>query len=657
MPSSKTSKSAGARVQTAPTRKAGRAATTALKPPTTAHGKKAAAKGAAAKKAVGKKAVAKKAAAKKAAAAHAAGFPPALFTEGLMPTPLAGVAPVLEGDRWAQRLGLESRRWPGAKVDDLVRAVDAASLFIASASQEIRERVGKAMVRSKSRSRALATPSLLAHAGSTVMQAIVGDEHLRQRVAELERAVQFTVSPRTQSGLRLRSMRGRVYEVPLADLRPASSAMDQTVEALRKAGFEIMRVGRFGVTVRGHARLAADVLGVPLTVSAISRPDGHRATRMFSGESAPPRPSDLFVAPTESLSIDGSRLHEAIDDFVFIPPPMLLAPASKAPGVSYPHLDDRSVRALLGAPTTGSPHSGLTGKGVTVAMIDTGFDTSHPYYASRGYDFEAVDTTLGPNASTDPNGHGTAMAWNALAIAPGCSLRGYKYTDIAAAIEDAADAKAQVVSCSWGYDREQSFPQIEASIRSVIEDDGVITLFAAGNGQQCWPACMPEVFAIGGAYADPVTHALQASDYASGFRSNLYPDRIVPDFSGLCGSSPSGVYLPLPVPAGSVLDRELGGASFPDKDETTTEDGWVYASGTSSATPQVAGVIALMLEHARKTGKTLTTSQVKTCLQRSAQPIQSGRNAFGFPAIGHPNVAVGWGLVNISAALAQVDLL
>jgi serine protease AprX len=539
---------------------------------------------------------------------------------------------------------------------DLVKAVDAATTFVSSASVEMQDRVVRSIRTASSVLSALPTPSLLAGAASGIAQAILGDERLRQRVLDLEENVQFTVDPRTRSGTRLKTMRGRIYECALNDLKPDESALDETVEALKKAGFAIRRIGRFGVTASGHARLVSDVLGMPVSVCAVPRGDGFRATKMFATAQMHPMPSDLFVSPRQSLSVDGARFHPAINDFVFIPPPLLLATNANAPAVPFAHLDDAAVRRLLRVPINGK-FAGLTGKGVKLAMIDSGFAVDHPYYSSRAFDFQAISTVAGPNAMLDANGHGTAMAWNILTVAPGCELRGFKYTDPGAAFEDAADAHAKVISCSWGYDREQSFPQIEASIRSVIEDDGCIVLFAAGNGQQCWPASMPSVIAVGGVYADPTTSALQASDFASGFRSNLYPERTVPDVSGLCGSSPEGIYFPLPVPPGSDMDRSLGGSSFPDKDETGVDDGWVYASGTSSATPQVAGVVSLMLERATASGKVLTAAQVRDCLQRSAQSVETGRNAFGFPAVGHPNVAVGWGLVDVGAALDQVDLL
>src|SRR5205814_1613717 len=132
--------------------------------------------------------------------------------------------------------------------------------------------------------------------------------------------------------------------------------------------------------------------------------------------------------------------------------------------------------------------------------------------------------------------------------------------------------------------------------------------------------------------------------------------RRVPDVSGLVGQVPRGIYIPMPCQPGCSMDQSIGGGTFPSGDETLTNDGWVVASGTSSAAPQIAAVVALMLERAAAgmPGKTLDVTTVRNILEQSAQSVQKGKNAFGFPAVGQPNVATGYGLVDAGAALALV---
>jgi subtilisin family serine protease len=426
--------------------------------------------------------------------------------------------------------------------------------------------------------------------------------------------------------------------------------MAQALHALRAAGLRIVRIGRFAITAAGPARLVAAITGRPLALQI------NRSRSGLVGANRPGSlvsPSDLYVSLGGSgETASGRRFGHGVDDFVFVPPPIYFAPLPIPPAVGYPHLSDTDVRRLLRVPPD------LDGTGVTVAMVDTGFQTSHPFYRAAGFDFQAVSTQSAPQADLDPDGHGTAMAWNVLAVAPGVALRGYKETTTAPldAIEDAA-AVADIISCSWGYDHEYSLPFLEAGVRGVVEDLGKIVLFASGNGHRAWPGTMPEIISVGGTHADPDTGALRASDYASGFISSLYRNRRVPDVCGLCGMRPGAVYLPLPVPAGSPQDVLCHGLGQPygDGDETAPDDGWIYASGTSSATPQVAGVVALMLQKARREGKSLTPVDVKAILERSAQPVIAGTNFFGFPATNPPpSDAVGWGLVDAAAALALI---
>jgi hypothetical protein len=462
----------------------------------------------------------------------------------------------------------------------------------------------------------------------------------------LAQRVTLTVAPKTMSGEPIQAQRGRLQERDIADFRPRPEAVDGCVARLDELGFEILRRGRFGVTVSAPAELISDLLKVRLMLQARPRPSPIRATQNFTVSFLPPQPDDLFVGPTESLTIK-STVCDHIDHFVFMPPPLLFAPPNPVPpNHNYFALDADAIRRLLNVP------SEVTGVGVKVALVDTGF-FKHPYYAANGFAYEPVATVSAPNPQDDRVGHGTAIAYNVFAIAPRATVLGYQQTDPPQnALEDAADAGVDIVSCSWGWPNEQSFTILEATIRSIVSE-GKIVLFAAGNGQQAWPGSMPEVLSIGGVYADQ--HGdLEASNFASGFNSNLYQGRRVPDVSGLCGLRPKGIYIMMPSAPGSRFDSDLAGQSFPDQDETSADDGWICASGTSSTTPQVAGLAALLIERARAKGRILTTNDMRTLLQRTAIGVEKGSSAQGFPAAGSPNIAVGFGLVDAGAALDQV---
>jgi len=487
-----------------------------------------------------------------------------------------------------------------------------------------------------------------------MQQAIEGDESLGKYADELADNVTLTVAPKTMSGKQIQQTRGLLSSEPLNDYRPLPEAQQKAVTQLKSLGFQVIREGRFGITVRASARLVKEVLKEDLLLLRRPRRSRAQSEENFTAEEAPPRPRELFVAPRSSMTIK-STVSDSIDDFVFTPPALLCAPptppaATPPAGLGYHYMTEATIRSLLRV-----PNPGPTGAGVSVAVVDTGFQTNHPYYQSRGYQFAAVSEPGGTQPTHDPVGHGTAVTWNVFAVAPGAAVTGIKfmkppYQD---ALEIAAeDHGAKIISCSWCFDYEQSFPMLEASIKYLVEELGVVVLFAAGNGHQAWPASMPQVISVGGVFADQQNN-LQVSSYASGFISSLYPPRRVPDVSGLCGQGPKAIYIPMPCPAGCTFDDDqwANGANFPNGDETMAQDGWTVASGTSSATPQVAGVIALLLEQAQSKGTVLTPAQVRGLLEQTAQPVTQGRNAFGFPAVGQPNVACGHGLVDATQLL------
>jgi hypothetical protein len=468
---------------------------------------------------------------------------------------------------------------------------------------------------------------------------------LTQVTEDLSRNVTVTVAPKTMCEERLQDQRGKLGGREVDAFRPRPESMPSAAERLKQLGFVIRREGRFTITACGPAELVSDVLDVELALQARPQRVPFRATQNFAASYAPPRPDDLFVAPVQSLTVKTS-VSPHIDDFIFVPPPHFFAPSAVPAPHDWPGLDASMIQSLLGVP------NGSTGRNVKVAVIDTGF-FPHPYYAANGFDYQPTPTTVGENAAEDPNGHGTAIASNVFAVAPRATVLGFRQTDPPQdALEIAADAGVDIISCSWGWAHEQSFPHLELTIRDIVRERKIV-LFASGNGQHAWPGSMPEVISIGGVFADP-QRVLEASNYASGFTSDLYPGRKVPDVCGLVGQKPSGIYIMMPCPPGSIMDGQLGGGAFPDRDETRVNDGWVGASGTSSATPQIAGVIALMVERARAAGRALDNESVRQLLQSTAVPVQKGHNAQGFPAVGHPNVAVGHGLVNAGAALAAI---
>ncbi|MCZ4607488.1 S8 family serine peptidase [Streptomyces sp. Lzd4kr] len=299
---------------------------------------------------------------------------------------------------------------------------------------------------------------------------------------------------------------------------------------------------------------------------------------------------------------------------------------------------------------------GHVGRGVRVAMVDTG-QAPHAYFTTHGYDVTpTVAVAPGTRPDEDPVGHGTGESANIFAVAPGARLLPYRASGpncrLTAATAGFMRAKAeqpQVLTNSWGgqvgFPEDGPLAQTDRvwalEILDAVEQ-GIVVVFAAGNGHFSIEPQVPGVLSAGGVFADPQGR-LRASDYTSGYASPWFAGVVVPTVSGLVGPAPLAQYLMLPIPPGCSIDVDESA----EGDGTAGDDGWALFSGSSAAAPQIAGAAALLLE--ARPG--LEPDQVAEALAMTATDVTTGKNAFDIPARRGPDEATGAGLVNVSAAL------
>jgi subtilisin family serine protease len=337
--------------------------------------------------------------------------------------------------------------------------------------------------------------------------------------------------------------------------------------------------------------------------------------------------------------------------------------SASPPSPGYYHLGvPDGVSSGLGADA--AHDAGFTGRGVRVVMVDTGW-YRHPFFGRHGY--AATRAVLGP-AATDPDrdedGHGTGESANLFAVAPEAELTMVKmnFANPAGALKAAIDLRPDIISCSWATTKAN--PPLSASDQATIAAvseavrRGIIVVFAAGNGYYWgFPGQHPDVISAGGVFLRP-DGSLEASNYASGFRSRIYPGRNVPDVCGLVGQKPYGRYIVMPVEPGGKADKTGCGPDYPDLDETEADDGWAVFSGTSAAAPQLAGVCALM----KQAHPGLLPDQAREVLMRSARDVVQGRCSEVWPVDapegegGHeaapgPDLATGAGLADPNKAV------
>jgi len=94
------------------------------------------------------------------------------------------------------------------------------------------------------------------------------------------------------------------------------------------------------------------------------------------------------------------------------------------------------------------------------------------------------------------------------------------------------------------------------------------------------------------------------------------------------------------------IDVGVSGGAYPNGDETASNDGWAAISGTSAASPQIAGVRALL----KQVQPGLSPKLAKAVLRASARDVTNGASGNGQPAGPGHDGATGAGLVNATAA-------
>jgi subtilisin family serine protease len=289
---------------------------------------------------------------------------------------------------------------------------------------------------------------------------------------------------------------------------------------------------------------------------------------------------------------------------------------------------------LVGAPVAWS--AGYTGDAVGVGILDSGIDDTHPDLAGKVV--EAKNFTTEPD-TLDHVGHGTHVAsiiagsgaasdGKYKGVAPGAKLYSGKIcvstgggeatcpdSWILAAMEWAArDKHLRVVNMSLGTDDAPGIDPVEEAVNTLSTEYGTLFVIAGGNsGLQGQPVGSP-------ASADEAL-AVAATDKNDNWQpwSNRGP-RI----------GGNGIKPDLAAP-GLNITAAYGAGTF---GTPVGPDGrYTVKSGTSMATPHVAGAAAILAQqHPEWTGR-----QLKAALMESA--ASNGR--FGVDMIGAGRLDVG----------------
>lgn len=238
-------------------------------------------------------------------------------------------------------------------------------------------------------------------------------------------------------------------------------------------------------------------------------------------------------------------------------------------------------------------HRWSTGKGVRIAVIDTGIDVKHPDLRGQAVDvrnFISEDSRAADRHGTAVAGVIASVANNRqgiVGVAPGARLLALQACtqrnaegrgsctsfSLARALDHAITAGSDVLNLSLGGPSDRLIARLLA--KAIEQDIVVVAARADGKPGAAFPASLPGVIAV--------------------------------------GSMPAGI----------------GGLIAPGQDVLTLvpPDGYDYLSGSSIAAAHVSGIVALLLERA----PSMRASDVERLLVRTSRPL--GGDVTGSPRV------------------------
>lgn len=458
-------------------------------------------------------------------------------------------------------------------------------------------------------------------------------------------------SPYSAGGTSLLEAPGAVTQNTVANFMSEDQLVRSATVRLQESGFEVLQVSRTTINIAGPPKLYEDVFNTRLETEERPVIKGGAREDTATFIECPDTPVPGLIATHDTPLGD-------VLEGVAIEEPVYYHQNAFAPLRQYWHLRVPGD-VSLGVGADRAHRGGATGRNVRVVMVDSGW-FRHPYFTQRGYRSSPV--VLGPgavNASDDESGHGTGESANAFAAAPDIDFTMVKinFTNSTGAFNAAVALAPQIISCSWGSSIQtgplSAANQALAAAIATAVASGIIVVFSAGNGHWGFPGQHPDVISAGGVFMQ-ADGSMRASDYTSGFTSQIYSGRNVPDLSGLVGMRPRAIYIMLPLQSGDAIDQGNAGGTHPNGDETASNDGWAAFSGTSAAAPQIAGVCALI----RGACPRLTPAEVRDILMRSARDVTAGTNHPNFGNSAGPgyDLATGAGLVDAHRAVLIAKL-
>lgn len=347
-----------------------------------------------------------------------------------------------------------------------------------------------------------------------------------------------------------------------------------------------------------------------------------------------------------------TRFYSSIPAFAAVVTRQGWSALSRQPEVASISLDEAGEAESIRSNGNSAAHAlsidrhGLSGKGITIALIDTGVDTGHRDLSGVVVDEacfcmdaegnpccpDGTSTQMGKGSAQDDNGHGTHLAGiiaghgKTQGLAPKARIVSIKIASatastsvwaMLAALDWIATTRTdvQVVNMSMATaatyagtcDTASPVTSSLAAVGRTLRGRGVVMVAAAGNSgltnRMSAPACLSDFVSVGAVYSE--SGETDRFEGCSDVRAEA-------DQVACFSNSSSG--LSLLAPGTGILSAGLRG-------------GQAKGSGTSQAAAVVSGAAALLLE------RTHSGSKVEDALRTSGSVVTDQRNGRRTPRV------------------------